>query len=422
MIPFSAIAEPLRVLLLLLLVLAFLAHALCFYLRRMLNEKQTWTSLIMAACNLPIIPLLCPGQDPLYQFQQNLPLIPTAVVLLALTVYSACRLAGVVHTWNTRLTPYSVKEAMEQMPVGLAYFDDEGRMVLSNRQMERLVFRLTGCDLQMIDDLKNGLLHPMDGVTPSQVKNTWLFRDGTAWSFTERHITDAEGTVFTEWIASDITEQEHLSADLHEKNEDMQRLIARMQRISVHTADLVREQEILAAKVRVHHQMGSLLLTTRRYLSGTLSNEEKKRLIQQWREGLGSLQAEVGSRDAVDVMEEVIRVSRNLGVVVEVQGNMPEQKTQRYLLAAALRECVTNTLRHAEGNLVRLRITQTYEGVRGVYTNNGTQPKGPIREGGGLSSLRKTIENAGGFMIVNAEPIFRLILDLPDAIGGDEFD
>lgn len=422
MIPFSAVSEPVRALLLALAAAAFQVHVLCFYLRRALKEKRSGASLVMAACILPIIPLLCPGQDLLYRFQHSLPLIPTILVLTALIGYSAYRLARVAHTWNTRLTPYSVKEALERMPIGLAYFDDSGRLVLSNRQMERLVFRLTGRDLQMLDDLKNGLLHPMNGIEPTPVMHAWLFPDGTAWSFTDRRITDAEGTVFTEWTASDITGQERLRADLHDRNADMQRLIARMQRISVHTADLVREQEILAAKVRVHHQMGSLLLTTRRYLSGTLSGEEKDLVVRQWREGLGSLQAEVESRDAVDAMEEVIRVSRNLGVSVAVRGAVPEQQTQRYLLAAALRECVTNTLRHAEGDLVRLRVSRMRDGVRGLYTNNGAQPRAPIREGGGLSSLRKMIENAGGSMTVTAEPIFQLMIDLPDLMGDDGFD
>ena len=45
-------------------------------------------------------------------------------------------------------------------------------------------------------------------------------------------------------------------------------------------------------------------------------------------------------------------------------------------------------------------------------TNDGTPPKGIIKEGGGLSSLRSLIEKENGKMIVNSEPQFELIIDL----------
>lgn len=420
MIPFSNIAEPLRALLLILLVLTFLMHLLSFYLRRVLKEKRSWMSLAAALCIFPLIPLLCPGQDPLYRFQTKVPLIPMLVVLTALTAYSVRRFTNLIRTWNSGLTPFSIKEALEQMPIGIAYFDDRGRLVLSNRKMEHIVFQLTGRDLQILDDLEHGLMYPPDDIRFSPMKDTLLFPDGTARHFVRQQITDCEGTVYTEWTASDITEQERLHNDLDEKNRHMQGVIARMQSISVQTADLVREQEILAAKMRVHHQMGNLLLLTRRYLSGQGTDEDRSDLVHQWREGLHSLQTEVESRDETDMLEEVIRVADTLGVHVEVYGSVPDQQGMQYLLTAALRECVTNTLRHAGGNCIYLLIMQTHDGLKAVYSNNGMQPHAPIREGGGLSSLRKTVENAGGTMFLTAEPDFRLTLLLPEIMEGDE--
>ena len=47
-----------------------------------------------------------------------------------------------------------------------------------------------------------------------------------------------------------------------------------------------------------------------------------------------------------------------------------------------------------------------------TVTNNGETPKSEIKEGGGLSALRKSIETAGGEMYISASPVFKLTLIL----------
>ena len=47
-----------------------------------------------------------------------------------------------------------------------------------------------------------------------------------------------------------------------------------------------------------------------------------------------------------------------------------------------------------------------------TVTNDGRQLVGKITEGGGLSNLRGSVENAGGRMLVLSEPVFALKLIL----------
>ena len=49
-------------------------------------------------------------------------------------------------------------------------------------------------------------------------------------------------------------------------------------------------------------------------------------------------------------------------------------------------------------------------------TNNGTQPTGPIREQGGLKTLRTLTEQAGGVMTVTVLPGFAVCLELPKEV------
>ena len=47
------------------------------------------------------------------------------------------------------------------------------------------------------------------------------------------------------------------------------------------------------------------------------------------------------------------------------------------------------------------------------YTNNGKNPEKPISEGGGLSSLRQSVEKDGGIMETQVSPQFLLRLKIP---------
>ena len=55
-----------------------------------------------------------------------------------------------------------------------------------------------------------------------------------------------------------------------------------------------------------------------------------------------------------------------------------------------------------------------------TVTNNGIKPTGPIIEGSGLSSLRKSVEAFGGEMELSWEGAFALILKLPGKERDDE--
>jgi Lhr-like helicase len=65
------------------------------------------------------------------------------------------------------------------------------------------------------------------------------------------------------------------------------------------------------------------------------------------------------------------------------------------------------------GNPAELASSLVEEDVVAI-TNNGAPPKAKIKEGGGLSSLRRRIEKAGGTVTVHSLPVFVLEVTLPD--------
>lgn len=102
-----------------------------------------------------------------------------------------------------------------------------------------------------------------------------------------------------------------------------------------------------------------------------------------------------------------------IGVTVKTKGDIPTDPAIENLVAATTRECVTNCLKHANGNELTVTIDKEIFFYRITITNNGKKPKGKIIEGSGLSSLRHCVEANGGEMTLFHFPAFRLVLKLP---------
>ena len=82
--------------------------------------------------------------------------------------------------------------------------------------------------------------------------------------------------------------------------------------------------------------------------------------------------------------------------------------------ALILRECTSNGVRHAGATELYADSEHRPQAWHLCITNNGAPPKADIKEGGGLSSLRRRIEKAGGTITVHSLPVFVLEVTLPD--------
>ena len=98
----------------------------------------------------------------------------------------------------------SVKEAFDNLPSGICFFDKNGILTLCNHQMYRLFFALTGKDLQSLAEMQELLSD--DATAQSRQNQVFLQDDGTAWRFTLETITTSDKKIYTQVIASDVTE------------------------------------------------------------------------------------------------------------------------------------------------------------------------------------------------------------------------
>ena len=179
---------------------------------------------------------------------------------------------------------------------------------------------------------------------------------------------------------------------------------------------LTAEKELLDARLRLHDQMGEDLLVMKRFILQNGTEAEQKEIETMLRRNVSFLKT--GRQgEKKDEYALMLETAEKLGVHIHITGTLPQTEPQKHIIAAAIHECFTNTLRHARGDTLRLNIAEQEEQITIRFTNNGLQPTGPIRETGGLASLRVLAERAGGTLAIAVQPRFTVTLTLPKEVS-----
>ena len=329
-----------------------------------------------------------------------------AVILLVI-VHFTFALPREYRRRKNMLSPFSVKDATDKLPMGLCYADPNGRIILCNDRMRRLSFALSGHELQITEDLEKALEHPDKSITVNG--DCYILPDKTVWQFRKQHITVDNDDNWLQMTAHNVTElyngnvsQAVIIDELKEVNRKLQKMYERM-------ADDIKEKESLDLKIHIHDTIGRSLLTIRDIIESDENTDKKLEALQEATAVLTSDRVTAGG-----TMDEVIQTAKLLGVTVTANGYLPADSLVEELTVAAAKECVTNCIRHAKGNEVYICIIERNDLFDITITNNGAAPSEPIREGSGLSSLRRSIESAGGEMHTAYKPRFALLLTLPE--------
>ncbi|NLB90474.1 MAG: hypothetical protein GX786_04560 [Clostridiales bacterium] len=308
----------------------------------------------------------------------------------------------------------SVKEAIDNLPSGVCYFDSRDLLRMCNRQMYHLGFILMGRELQSREELDEALELPDNKRGVTRDGETYVFPDDSAWKIQKKSVPINTGEVYSEYLAFDVSELYRQKQELYQSNAEQQRVMNRLTHIARNVVSIVREEEILSLKMRIHNDLGLALQSTRNFFVHGCPMQDKGKYVADQRKMAKILLVEVGNDDEINVYAELGRIAERLGMKIITTGEIPCNEEKRNLIAMVVRECLTNTIRHAGGNEVYVKITTGKENtITAIITNNGTPPKGDIIEGGGLSSLRDKVEGFGGRIELNSLPDFKMTVILP---------
>lgn len=308
----------------------------------------------------------------------------------------------------------SIRESFDVLPTGVGFFSMNGMPILVNMRMELICESLTGAGLingnKFWAFLNEDIADRLDESFP---KPTVRLSDGTVWYFSLNEI-ETETDKCYEMTAYDVTALSQIGAKLTEENAHLEAMNSRLKKYSEDVSDLTREEEILSAKIKIHDELGQIILATRHFVSEGMPENEREKLLESWKINLSLLTNEAEPVKQADAKKVIIDAGKAIGIDIVTEGAFPVSKANiMHVIYSAARECMTNAVSHAKADkmLIKGEIKDGYAKV--TVTNNGIIPESAIQEGGGLSGLRRSVEKLGGLMQINLNPEFELILELP---------
>ena len=230
----------------------------------------------------------------------------------------------------------------------------------------------------------------------------------------QEQITTKAGVRYTQITAADVTELIRKQDQLKAENAKLAEVNERLRLLLVQMPEIIREEETLAMKLRVHDDIGHSILAARRVLLQHTDLTEIRANAALWEQSISVLYRSSQITAQSEPLETAKKRAEELGVSVLLTGNEPQRQWIRALIALAICECAANCVRHADGTELYVFFLQKPDCTEVSLTNNGAVPKEKITEGGGLSMLRQRIEEAGGKMEVWSSPRFQLMLSLPE--------
>jgi len=174
----------------------------------------------------------------------------------------------------------------------------------------------------------------------------------------------------------------------------------------------------------LHDVLGHTLsvIVLKAELAGRLFERDPQRARQEIsdveqvsRKALGEVREAIRGYRSEGLVAEIERAHRTLdaaGVTLTCESNPPSlSAAEETVLALALREAVTNIVRHAQANRCIMRFASEKGRTSLTVEDDG---RGNIRlEGNGLSGMRERIEGLGGHFSIDGKQGTRINIEIP---------
>lgn len=392
-----------------------LASGIIFLHNRKAKLFKQAALLIIFLINLVLYVLMQLGNR-LVSPDRNIQLrIPYIWLVAAVSISVAILMSVILNETRNRKTisHRSIKESFDNLPSGVCYFNEAGLPVLCNRTMHRFSFAVCGKDVQYITDLES--CFAKDFVSSAGVYkdgNVFILPDRKAWKIEKRSIADEKGNIYTQYVATDVTDLNRNREELMKENEQLRKVRAELKKLSANVVAVTREEEILNTKMRVHDEMGRCLIEAQKYLQEDQEESIPDSVALSWKRAVSMVKYNNDIPNE-DMLSQIRKACESMKLAFIKNGNLPKQEKVAYIFTCAIRECVTNAVRYAKADNLYATFSENENEFTVTVTNDGIKPEKEIVEGGGLSTLRRRVERIGGFMRIDSKPQFMLTVTVP---------
>ena len=322
-----------------------------------------------------------------------------------------------------------IKKAIDSYPGGICFSALDGRVVLVNEKMNQLVLELTGHTILNAKAAWQELTNFANNGKAEKLTQSWLpkdtnndnrnphqqlffrFSDSSVWRFELRFLDS--NTVQIE--AAEITELYRLSEELYENTIRLQDMQKRQKALLDSIVEVNLNKEILAAKMHIHDELGHCLLVTTKAITEDRLAENADVLRENWNSAIHDFSniSTVWTVPDSSLQSELMQVAELIGCKVTFLGEQPKSRKALQLLYAAVREALTNAVRHADATELTVKIKQDKQRYHIEISDNGGVSVSSITEGNGLSALRQRLEQEGASLEVCCNGSVSLLVDIP---------
>lgn len=320
-----------------------------------------------------------------------------------------------------------IKKAIDSYPGGICFSALDGRVILVNEKMNKLVLELTGHTILNAKVTWEELANFASNGKAEKLTQSWLpkdpdkesihqqlffrFSDGSVWRFEMRFLDS--NTVQVE--AAEITELYRLSEELYENTIRLQDMQKRQKALLDSIVEVNLNKEILTAKMHIHDELGHCLLATTKAITEDSLAENADTLRKSWNSTIRDFSniSTVWTVPDSSLQPELMQVAELIGCKVVFLGEQPKSRKALQLLYAAVREALTNAVRHADATELTVKIEQNKKSYHIEISNNGSVTVSKITEGNGLSALRQRLEQEGASLRILCDNSVFLIIDIP---------
>ncbi len=299
------------------------------------------------------------------------------------------------------LSWFSIKEAIEKLPTGIAFMSDRVELCLSNNIMHRLSKELTGKDLisgkvfwEAVLALQNSPKCIISGQAPAFVLGT-----GEVWQISKSNcVIDGDVGSYYQIKAENITDIYNIRQEAEKVNQKLSEQRQRLKEIEGMVAEKAEKQIAVDMKVSFHDNFGSLLTLTQKTMREDSSITQAKAITDRM-SGLTDMITQIVSNDNAGIsLEQIEFLAEKLDIELVMNAQIPEDEIYRPIILLCINEALKNTYRHANAKTLWVSISQGQDEIGLTLRNDDENTPTEIKEAGGLLSLRQKIEQVGGRM------------------------
>jgi len=325
------------------------------------------------------------------------------VALFAAIMVSSIFLTIFYRRWKKEhITPMSVKDSIDKLQAGLCYWEDGGRIILSNKKMDEICLAVSG------EMLLNG-----EKFYECMESECIPLPDGTRKYFFHNQV-EFEDKQIHELIAVDVTELYKKNELLELETNSLRKMNESLRNYNRNIEETIRKQEILDAKVYIHDEMNRLMLITTANADTPMPAEDFDEILTLWKNNAILLGLESGKERIHTDITEVTRLAEMLGIRLSWQGERPETLPASIseVLIIVAKEAIANAVKHAEAKEITIEIHKSCEDIMIDISNGGKLPAGTITPGGGLTNIKRMVkEKKGRFKVEVKDERFHLTLN-----------